>query len=347
LKTRVHPGRIIVYAILFGIVLYLDYFLQSHFILILTFLFAALPVISLAALPVLIHYVSVSLSVPVPECETGAVSYVELGVRNRSFLLSLDIKIHFRAENAFYGTGQDMVFSFPVRIHDTYKQLIPMRLSRLGRVVYSVDSFRVTDLLGFVELHRKTKQSAEIMVLPSRGAVPGEVNESDLTLGMTESDETNKKGNDFSDVTDVREYIPGDKLMSIHWKLSAKRDILMVKDRSSMSDQQMLLLVDLAGKPAEVDEVLNLGYNVTAKLIESGTYVRLLWWSEGAGEFEERVIDHIANLKEAYKDMYHSTCYQDGEMLPGYLKNIRPELKAFVRIVYAEGKAKAQIISLD
>ena len=26
----------------------------------------------------------------------------------------------------------------------------------------------------------------------------------------------------FSDVQEVREYIPGDKLMSIHWKLSAK-----------------------------------------------------------------------------------------------------------------------------
>ena len=41
--------------------------------------------------------------------------------------------------------------------------------------------------------------------------------------------ESKKKGYDFSEVTGIREYIPGDKLQNIHWKLSAKKDILMVR----------------------------------------------------------------------------------------------------------------------
>lgn len=347
MKTRIRIGRIIVYLILFAIVVYLNIFLQSHFFLILLVLFTVLPILSLAALPVLLRYVSVSLSVPVVVTEKDTVSYVEVGVTNRSILLSLDCKIHFRAENTFYGKGQDMILSFPVRMRDTYKQMIPMKLSRLGRVVYSIDSFRVTDLVGFVELRKKTSQSAEVMVIPVRKTGTEQGAAMDLTQGMTESDETNKKGNDFSDVTDVREYIPGDKLMSIHWKLSAKRDILMVKDRTSMSDQQMLLLVDLCGTPAQVDEVLELSYNLILRLTETGTYVRLLWWNEGAGLFEERVIDHLEHLNEAVQDLYHAACYPDGDMLPVYLRNIRPELKAFVRIRYAEGKAEAEIISLD
>ena len=42
--------------------------------------------------------------------------------------------------------------------------------------------------------------------------------------------------------------------MSIHWKLSAKKDSLMVKDRVAMSDQQMVIVTELAGTDEEVDE---------------------------------------------------------------------------------------------
>lgn len=44
-----------------------------------------------------------------------------------------------------------------------------------------------------------------------------------VSQGMNEAEESRKKGHDFSEVVDVREYQPGDKLQNIHWKLSAKK----------------------------------------------------------------------------------------------------------------------------
>ena len=161
-----------------------------------------------------------------------------------------------------------------------------------------------------------------------------------------------KKGHDFSDVSDVREYIPGDKLMSIHWKLSAKRDILMVKDRVSMSDQQMVLLVELSGTDEEVDDVLTLAYAVVKRLVEEQTYVKLMWWSEGRFEFESREIMSQENLKDAYTDLYYETIYADSErtkgyMLKGYMLSIHPELKAYVNVCMKDGNPEVVVVEQD
>ena len=43
---------------------------------------------------------------------------------------------------------------------------------------------------------------------------------------------TYKKGDDPSEIFDIREYADGDKIQRIHWKLSSKTGDLMVKEGS-------------------------------------------------------------------------------------------------------------------
>ena len=170
---------------------------------------------------------------------------------------------------------------------------------------------------------------------------------SDMSRGMTESEETLKKGHDFSDVSDVREYIPGDKLMSIHWKLSAKRDILMVKDRVSMSDQQMVVLMELSGSDEIVDEVISLTYGVCRLFADEQIYVRLLWWSENRFEFDEHQIVSGESLKGAFSDLYYEKVYTDMDKTRILMRSIHPELKAYVHISGRSGEANAEVVEQD
>ena len=169
----------------------------------------------------------------------------------------------------------------------------------------------------------------------------------DVSKGTTESEETAKKGHDFSDVSDVREYIPGDKLMSIHWKLSAKRDILMVKDRESMSDEQIVVLISLSGSAAEVDDVIDLSYMLLEGLVRDGMYVKMLWWSDAAFEIRERRILGIDDMKEAFSLMYYEKIYQDKEKVRGYIRSIMPHLSAIIDIgINDMGEADAEVVEL-
>ena len=58
----------------------------------------------------------------------------------------------------------------------------------------------------------------------------------------------NRKGSDPSEMFDVREYIPGDDIRSIHWKLSSKLDELILRQSSDPSHYRVAVMPDLGRK---------------------------------------------------------------------------------------------------
>lgn len=54
----------------------------------------------------------------------------------------------------------------------------------------------------------------------------------------------NKRGNDPSEVFDLREYVPGDDIRSIHWKLSVKTDELILREPGSPTYYNLVVLAD-------------------------------------------------------------------------------------------------------
>jgi len=343
MNTVVHPFRIISYLVLLAVAWYMHDFLRNHFMMIVMWVLIVLPIFDLISFIVLYRGVRVELTAPEREVNRNDVGYLKLMLINSSYMISYDVNIKIKAENAFYGDSSVAILSLPCSAKSSEEKQIPIKYSMNGNYRYSIHGTNISDILGFVSVKKNFDETAEVFVYPER-SLAAEVDMSDMNKGMTESEETVKKGHDFSDVSDVREYIPGDKLMSIHWKLSAKRDILMVKDRVAMSDQQMVILVELAGSDEEVDEVLTLAYAVTKRLVQDQTYVRLIWWSEGKYSFEERQIMSIVNLREAFSDMYYESIYYDPERTRAYMLSIYPELKAYVKVCMHDGQANVLVL---
>lgn len=51
----------------------------------------------------------------------------------------------------------------------------------------------------------------------------------------------NRKGSDASEMFDIRDYVPGDDIRTIHWKLSGKTDELIVRQASAPSHYNIAL----------------------------------------------------------------------------------------------------------
>ncbi len=346
MKTRIHVTRIIAYLVQLALVVFLYWFLRSHFFLMLLAIMAVVPVISLVSVFILRRMVDVTLIAPERQQGRDEAGYLRMLIKNRSWIMSFDANMMLHTENVFYGDSATVRLSVPIQMHSTYEKMIPLRYTMNGMYRYTLDGFTMRDLLGVVSLCKKVTTVTEVTVFPAEeGARVGSL--SDMSRGMTESEETMKRGHDFSDVSDVREYIPGDKLMSIHWKLSAKRDILMVKDRVSMSDQQMVILTELSGGDEQIDEVLTLTYGVCMAFVREQVYIRLMWWSEGRYSFEERQIINKESLKAAFSDLYFDKIYTDTEKTRELMRSIRPELKAYVHICNRNGEANAEVVEQD
>ena len=54
-----------------------------------------------------------------------------------------------------------------------------------------------------------------------------------------------EKGNDVSEIYDLKEYVPGDDIRHMHWKLSAKTGHMLMKEGTRYSSYETVLLVDI------------------------------------------------------------------------------------------------------
>lgn len=342
--------RTIGYVILFAINAVMFYFLHSHFYFIVLVLMAAAPALSVLMAVVLRKSVTAEVKAA-GSAEAGESNYGNqnqeafflIRVINPTVFVSLDAKLDIVVRNTFFGFEGTQTISVPVHAVKGYELELPIRATLPGLVEVEVKSIRIKDLMGFCFLKKAINAMDDLTVMPELINEP-EYEKTALEQGMLESEESSKRGNDFSDVQEIREYIPGDKLMSIHWKLSAKRDILMVKDRVSMSDRQLVILPELYGEDAELlNMILVSTYSIIMQLISDKTTVRLVYWSAARYEYEDIRIDYKEELADAFAKMFYEKTYGSMDEAASHMSNVHPEIKAYLHITADESGAVIRV----
>ena len=88
---------------------------------------------------------------------------------------------------------------------------------------------------------------------------------------MLESDRSadSRRGNDPGEVRSIREYVPGDPVRNIHWKLSEKADKLLVKELGNPITDQFLVILDTAHEVSQIPAALETVASVFASLTET------------------------------------------------------------------------------
>lgn len=158
-------------------------------------------------------------------------------------------------------------------------------------------SIRYFDYLKLFSIRKKLYIHRKILVMPRIISFETEIHPKvDNRQSDTEHFSKIKPGDDSSEVFDIREYKAGDKLQRIHWKLSSKKDILMVKEFSLPIDDSLVLLLDLCvpegvkNKAAYTDTLLETLFSISASLIENDCTHSIVWHNSQTGEIARRNI---------------------------------------------------------
>ncbi|MCM1272040.1 MAG: DUF58 domain-containing protein [Clostridium sp.] len=262
---------------------------------------------------------------------------------NPTLFVSLDVKLTVEVANLFFGVTAERKISVPLRAKTGYEFMLPIVPRFPGTIKVTVKKIEIKDLSGLCFFKKNIDADGEATVLP-RTLKDVKYDKNDAEAGMLESEESNKRGNDFSDVQEIREYIPGDKLMSIHWKLSAKRDILMVKDRVSMSDRQLVVVPELCGAdPASLNMIVTAAYSVISEMIEDKTSIRLIYWSRNRDDYEETRIDYKEDLQNTFAKMFYEKTYMSSDEAAANMASVHPEIKAYLHISAENRSLKIQV----
>lgn len=214
-------------------------------------------------------------------------------------------------------TGQRQTAS--VGVHPGTKQTAKTELcfasKYCGYVKLSTKRIVVTDLTGVIPIPLPIRAEAKLTALPELQEANLSLHYPSLTPDDGESWLEGRKGSDYTEILQLREYVPGDSVRQIHWKLSSKLDKTIVKDPSFPVSRSLLIFWDKTAAPAAADQMHAMAEALFAvcQSITAQGFAYTLAWNDGAAiqtepiQTEEELLQTLPRLlKSGCRDLDHS-----------------------------------------
>lgn len=292
----------------------------------LNFLIAALMILlllySLVSVHIAIRYLSVEVVMPTSYVEKNTQFHVRIVLHNHCILPFVRARIMLSAGNTFLGEMSQQEVSIPVRPLGVTETALVLRSEYAGVIEVKASYLTLCDMLSLHPVRREVFASAGLGVLPKpEGDLEYPLN--DFSVGMKEVCESRMTGSDFSDVSQVREYIPGDSMKDIHWKLSAKRDELMVKERLRMSSKKIMIVFALNFTDAQnTDAAFGRLYGLGFFYLRNRVPVGICYYSRKFHEVREESVESEGEWRDAILRMLFA---QAGPGVEKAFRNLYPE----------------------
>ena len=131
-------------------------------------------------------------------------------------------------------------------------------------------------------LHRKKTSltvTKEMTIQPTLFQPQISMGEQSMPISDSEVYSTEKPGSDPGEIFGIREYVPGDAIRQIHWKLSEKCDKTMIREFGLQIANDVLVLLETAGatSPDETDSVTEVFASLCKVLSDEGTLFQVAW----------------------------------------------------------------------
>lgn len=226
--------------------------------------------------------IDAAIRIPIAVAERGGQVSVQIVTTNRSRIPCMRIRYQIRfgssflkkcksswQQGAIVHTGENC---FQAAVSPQYAGCYVMELWKL----------RVYDLTGLFYMNKRVRRSASIQVLPDVESVQVRITERTRNfVGDSDVYDDFHPGDDRSEIFDIREFREGDKIQSIHWKLSAKSDELVVREDSLPIACPVVLILESCLKKdlQEVEAYLSVAASLVFSLMDAHCPHYVAWYS--------------------------------------------------------------------
>jgi hypothetical protein len=247
----------ILYVLIFLIVLFCAFYTNSDELYMWMYILLGVPLLSFALLGIASLRLKYTESIDNKTVTRGDNVNYRLKIHNEDFFMYPFVQTHFYVDHyisrELFQTGY--YFLFP-RKEYVIEKGIPC--SHIGQFNIGIKEFRLTDYFGFFTLKTAEKTSVKIIrvlpkihYIPRFSSVQGNVEEKVSISG--------EKGvlEDYTEIEAIDEYKPGVPFKKVHWKVSAAKDKLMVKEFAHPNDLSVSMFVDIdTGNYKEEDKLI-------------------------------------------------------------------------------------------
>ena len=240
--------------------------------------------------------------------------------------------IEFTVQNAFFPNNDEHKVTVSLS-RKSNKFFIPIEADEIGLIQVNVKKVVLYDYLSFLKKEIPFDQMISIPILPKERNI-GDFPPAVPKDGSDEFVESDNTGNISSDIKEIREYRPGDRLQRIHWKLSAKLDDLFVKEMAHTSTLAIVLLPELT--KSEIHDTSSTLLSCIKRMTEKRERFELCIYNDKLCDFSYFYVTNDDEIIEAMTHFYCQPLYSGtNNALEAFVRSSQKE----ATIIHIHGKA--------
>lgn len=124
-----------------------------------------------------------------------------------------------------------------------------------GRLRVSIPWVMLYDCFGLIGVRCKTSVVYHVTVQPDTFDMSIVLNQTAISLSESDIYSQERPGYDMTETFQIREYIPGDSIRQVHWKLSNKLDRMIVRDPALPVIQNVLVFWERTGETSDAESL--------------------------------------------------------------------------------------------
>ena len=242
--------------------------------------------------------IKVGLRIPIPVAEAGDEIRAEILVENESVfpVTGLDVWVEYR--NLFLEEEGILRIRGGADSKGRARLVCSVRSDICGCLEFSIKKIRIYDYLRIFFLPVRQRAAAQAVVLPHFYETRAELSlRTREFAGDGEAYDQNRGGDDVSEVFQLREYRPGDRIQQVHWKLSALSGELAVKEFGRPVNCPVVLFLDFfveKENPLWMKGFPELAAAVSMALVGAECIHYIVWYEQA----EERLFRQMVSGQE-------------------------------------------------
>ncbi|MCI5535763.1 MAG: DUF58 domain-containing protein [Clostridiales bacterium] len=292
LKNRVF------YVLLLAAAALIYIFTNTYYTLTLLAVCVVMPVISLVLMLIAGREIAIELELPqTAEKKAASLTY---RISNPGRYPVARITFQIRLENQMTGAFRERRVSATAGSRETVTAELSLQNSKVGTVVVSTNKIRVYDAFGLFVFRKSDLPDQAVIIYPDMRNVEVHMENPVENTGDGSRYSPDRPGQDVSEIFALREYVPGDEIRKIHWKLSGKTDRTMVRDFSLPLNYSVFLLLELTrGSEELVDAQVEIFLALSRTLLENGISHNMGWYDAAEERFNVEELDDFEELELA------------------------------------------------
>lgn len=321
----INVKRFITYLIVIAATIYTAVLYGSTSFLMLFYVELALPVFLLLTLIPTVRRMRISMEMPIPVVEQGQKTPVLLHITTGGFPLGGKAAVLIKGKLPMGQKTEKTWFYTPLAGRKkTAKIKAEYQARSVGNIRMEIGKVWCYDFLGLVALplparYWKALEPETLLVLPRISEVPVMISRPSRDFaGESEEHSKERGGDDPSEVFQIRDYQPGDKLRSIHWKLSAKTEEMMVREQSLPLGCPVDLYLDMyqpsvhhRKDETKRDSYLQIAASISHSMVVEGCRHHVIWFDVSTGDIRRYRIENEENIYEMLFQLGQLPVYHD------------------------------------